>query len=192
MSMTDPISDMLTRIRNGSKARKIAVDIPASNSKREIARVMKEHLFIKDYMDIPDGKQGILRVYLKYSKQDDPIIKGLKRVSRPGLRKYFTIEGESFRLIPEIKELVTFSLYDMLEKKTYVPPESVFGSFDMVLCRNVLIYFNAEYQGIIFDKLYRSLARNAFLVLGKAEIPSIKYQRYFKRVTEYCHIYQKT
>ena len=92
MSMTDPIADMLTRIRNGSKARKNAVDIPSSNIKKEIARVLKENYFIKDSMDLPDNKQGILRVYLKYSKEDEPIIRGIKRVSRPGLRKYLATD----------------------------------------------------------------------------------------------------
>lgn len=92
MSMTDPIADMLTRIRNGSKARKIAVDVPASNIKREIARVLKEQSFIKDTLELPDKKQGILRIYLKYSRNDDPIIKGIKRISRPGIRKYYDLE----------------------------------------------------------------------------------------------------
>ncbi len=92
MSMTDPIADMLTRIRNGSKARKVAVDIPASNMKKEIARVLKENNFIRDTIELPDTKQGVLRVYLKYSKEDKPIIKGLRRMSRPGLRKYYDVD----------------------------------------------------------------------------------------------------
>jgi len=92
MSMTDPIADMLTRIRNGSKARMKAVDVPASNIKRDIARILKEQNFIKDSLDIPDGRQGILRVYLKYSKDDEPIIRGIQRTSRPGLRKYYDTE----------------------------------------------------------------------------------------------------
>jgi len=92
MSMTDPIADMLTRIRNASKARKKAVDVPSSKLKKEIARILKEENFIKDMMDIPDGRQGILRVYLKYSREDEPIIRGLKRVSRSGLRKYYDID----------------------------------------------------------------------------------------------------
>ena len=92
MSMTDPIADMLTRIRNASKARKRAVDIPASNIKREIAKVLLDENFIKDIIDLPDRKQGIVRVYLKYSKDDEPIIKGMKRLSRPGLRKYIDLD----------------------------------------------------------------------------------------------------
>ena len=71
----------------------------------------------------------------------------------------------------EIKKLVTFSPYDMLDKKHCVPPESVFGNFDLVLCRNLLIYFNTEYQETIFEKLYHSLAKNGILILGEAEAP---------------------
>jgi small subunit ribosomal protein S8 len=90
--MTDPIADMLTRIRNASKARQKAVDIPASKLKREIARILKERKYVKDYIELPDKKQGIIRVYLKYSRDDIPIISGLRRVSRPGLRKYISAE----------------------------------------------------------------------------------------------------
>ena len=107
------------------------------------------------------------------------------------LKKYFFITEEWFQLIPEIKRLVLFSLYDILDKKCYVPPESIFGAFDMVFCRNVLIYFNMEYQNLIFDKLYRSLVRHGYLILGETEIPSAKYQSYFRRVNKCCHIYQK-
>lgn len=96
MSMTDPIADMLTRIRNASKARKKAVDIPSSKLKREIARILKENKYIKDYIELPDGKQGITRVYLKYSREDKPIIHGLRRMSRPGLRRYVS-SGEVFQ-----------------------------------------------------------------------------------------------
>jgi len=92
MSMTDPIADLLTRIRNAAKAKKPAVDIPASNLKREVARILKENNFIKDVMDLPDNKQGLLRVYLKYSRGDVPVIRGIQRVSRPGLRRYFDAE----------------------------------------------------------------------------------------------------
>jgi small subunit ribosomal protein S8 len=92
VSMTDPIADMFTRIRNASKAKKKAVDIPSSNMKLEIARILKDELFIKDMISLPDNKQGILRVYLKYSRDDDPIIKGLRRISRPGIRRYYSLE----------------------------------------------------------------------------------------------------
>ena len=88
MSMTDPVADLLTRIRNGAKAKKPAVDIPASNVKREVVRILKDQGYLRDYIDLPDNKQGVLRVYLKYSRNDEPVIRGLRRVSRPGLRHY--------------------------------------------------------------------------------------------------------
>jgi len=92
MTMTDPVADLLTRIRNALKAKKPAVDIPASNLKREIIRILKETKYIRDVIELPDNKQGILRVYLSYARGDTPVIKGLQRISRPGLRKYLDAE----------------------------------------------------------------------------------------------------
>ena len=92
MSMTDPVADLLTRVRNASKARKPAVDVPASNIKREIVRILKDTKYIRDYIDLPDNKQGILRVYLRYSRGDVPVIKGIRRMSSPGLRRYLDAE----------------------------------------------------------------------------------------------------
>ena len=107
------------------------------------------------------------------------------------LMKYFTAEGTCFRLIPDIKKRVTFSLYDMLDKKHCVPPESVFGNFDLVLCRNLLIYFNIEYQETIFARLYHSLANNGILILGEAEEPTMAYRQHFSRVVDFSPIYRK-
>ena len=115
----------------------------------------------------------------------------IKNVKYGLLEKYFVSRENSFQLISEIRDLVSFSSYDILDKKSYAPPESIFGAFDMVFCRNVLIYFNMEHQDLIFDKLYRSLAQHGYLILGEAEIPSAKYQRCFRMVNECCHIYQK-
>ena len=89
MGMTDPVADLLTRIRNGAKAGKTAVDVPASNLKKRIVEILKENMYLKDLMELPDNKQGILRVYLRYSAGDEPVIKGIQRVSRPGLRTYY-------------------------------------------------------------------------------------------------------
>ncbi len=89
MGMTDPLADMLTRIRNGIKARFSKVDMPASNVKIDVAKVLKEEGFIKNYKVIKDDKQGILRVYLKYGADESPALLGIERVSRPGRRVYF-------------------------------------------------------------------------------------------------------
>jgi small subunit ribosomal protein S8 len=88
MSLTDPIADMLTRIRNAGHARFDKVDIPASRMKISLARIMKEEGFIKNYKVIKDNRQGVLRVYLKYSENQQPLIQGLRRVSKPGRRVY--------------------------------------------------------------------------------------------------------
>ena len=88
MGMTDPVADMLTRIRNGSKAGKKWVDVPASKLKREVARILAEEHFIERYKYTEDPKQGELRLYLKYDKNETPVINGIRRVSKPGLRRY--------------------------------------------------------------------------------------------------------
>ncbi|HEX8362643.1 MAG TPA: 30S ribosomal protein S8 [Longimicrobium sp.] len=89
--MTDPIADMLTRIRNAGMARQRRVDMPVSKLKTEIARLLKDNAYIHDYKLLDDGKHGVLRLYLKYY-QEKPIIRELKRVSRPGLRRYVAVE----------------------------------------------------------------------------------------------------
>lgn len=88
MTMTDPISDFLTRMRNALGSRRETVDIPSSKMKVEIARIMKEEGFIDNFKVIEDKTQGILRLYLKYGPENENIINGLKRVSRPGRRVY--------------------------------------------------------------------------------------------------------
>lgn len=84
--MTDPIADMLTRIRNSSDAKHDSVDVPASNVKKEIAKILLDEGFVKSYDVIEDGKQGIIRVDLKYGPQSQKVISGIKRISKPGLR----------------------------------------------------------------------------------------------------------
>jgi len=85
--MTDPIADMLTRIRNANQAKLKRVDMPVSRLKTEIARILKESHFIHDYKVLDDGRHGVLRLYLKYF-EDRPVIRSLQRVSRPGRRVY--------------------------------------------------------------------------------------------------------
>jgi small subunit ribosomal protein S8 len=89
--MTDPIADMLTRIRNAGHARQRRVDMPVSKLKTEVARLLKENHYIHDYKILDDGKHGVLRLYLKYY-QERPVIRELKRVSKPGLRRYVSVE----------------------------------------------------------------------------------------------------
>jgi small subunit ribosomal protein S8 len=86
--MTDPIADMLTRIRNASKAKHEKVDIPSSKLKVEIAKILKEEGYVKNVKLVKDRRQGVIRVYLKYTDDELPVIQGLKRISRPGCRVY--------------------------------------------------------------------------------------------------------
>ena len=88
MSMTDPIADMLTRTRNANVATKDKVEIPASNLKEEVAKVLKKEGFIRGYERIENNGQGLLKLYLKYGAEGEKVITGLKRISKPGLRVY--------------------------------------------------------------------------------------------------------
>ena len=88
MSMTDPIADFLTRIRNANMVRHESLEVPASKIKKDIAEILKNEGFIKDVEYIDDDKQGIIRVFLKYGKNNERVISGLKRISKPGLRSY--------------------------------------------------------------------------------------------------------
>jgi small subunit ribosomal protein S8 len=92
MQITDAIADMLTRIRNANTARHESVDIPASKIKKAIADILVDEGYIKNYQIIEDGKQGIIRITLKYGPGKKKIIQGIRRVSKPGLRKYSTCE----------------------------------------------------------------------------------------------------
>lgn len=88
MVMTDPIADFLTRVRNATQVNHSKVEIPASKVKKAIAEIFKEEGFVKDCEFIDDGKQGIIRIYLKYGPNREKVITGLKRISKPGLRVY--------------------------------------------------------------------------------------------------------
>lgn len=88
MVMTDPIADFLTRIRNANMAKHESVEAPASKIKRDIAEILKNEGFIRDVEYIDDDKQGVIRVFLKYGKNNERVISGIRRISKPGLRSY--------------------------------------------------------------------------------------------------------
>jgi small subunit ribosomal protein S8 len=88
MVMTDPIADMLTRIRNANMVKHEKLELPASKMKKEIADILKREGFVRDYEFIEDSKQGLLRVFLKYGANEERVITGIKRISKPGLRVY--------------------------------------------------------------------------------------------------------
>lgn len=105
MSMTDPIADFLTRIRNAIMVNQRMVDIPSSNLKKKMAHILYEHKFIKNYILIEDGKQNILRIFLQYTKDGTSVITELKRISKPGLRRYVDLEN-----LPRVKNNVGISI----------------------------------------------------------------------------------
>ena len=88
MHITDPVADMLTRIRNANSAKHDTVDVPASNMKKAIAQILLEEGYIKNFQLIDDGTQGVIRITLKYNANKEKVISGLRRVSKPGLRVY--------------------------------------------------------------------------------------------------------
>lgn len=88
MSMTDPLADMLTRIRNAGQAKHKKVDIPSSKMKRRIAEILLENGFIQNFVEVEDNKQNLLRIFLKYDHENKNLIYGLLRISKPGLRIY--------------------------------------------------------------------------------------------------------
>ncbi len=92
MQITDTIADFLTRIRNANSAKHPTVDVPASNMKKSIAQILVDEGYIKGYQIIDDGKQGIIRITLKYGENKSQVITGLRRVSKPGLRIYSSCE----------------------------------------------------------------------------------------------------
>ncbi len=92
MQITDTIADLLTRIRNASSAKHATVDIPASNVKKAIVEILLNEGYIKAYQIVEDGKQGIIRITLKYDENRTPVISGIRRVSKPGLRIYSSCE----------------------------------------------------------------------------------------------------
>lgn len=114
MSLTDPIADMLTRMRNAALVKKRAVNIPSSRVKVEIARILKDEGYIKNYKVIDDNKQGVLNITLKYTEDNKSIISGLRKVSKPGCRIYCrkdsipkVLDGLGIVIVSTSKEIAT-------------------------------------------------------------------------------------
>lgn len=105
MSMSDPIADYLTRVRNGLQAKKKYVDVPASNIKRKISRILLDQGFVKRYIIIDDGTQGIIRIWLKYDELGKPVIHNIKRISKPGRREYVSVDE-----LPRVKNNLGISI----------------------------------------------------------------------------------
>lgn len=130
--------------------------------------------------------------YLSVARKGVYGISSMEELKVGLLGKYFVYHPDkTYSLVPAIKKIVHFSAYDLLDKKTGVPRESIFGYFDIVLCRNVLIYYNKENQGIIFNKILRALHPGGLMVLGQAEMPDEKTAEAVKEESRICKIYTK-
>lgn len=129
MSVSDPISDYLTRIRNAAQAKHRWTDIPASNMKKRLSLLLKKESFIKDFYVVKDDKQDVIRVFLKYDRDGDSVIEGLRRVSKPGRRRYVNVDT-----IPKVRNglgvaVITTSKGLMTDKQA-----KVMGVGGEVLC----------------------------------------------------------
>ena len=114
MQITDPVADMLTRIRNANSAKHDTVDVPASNLKKAIAQILLEEGYIKSYSLVDNGNQGVIHITLKYLAKKAPVLSGLKRVSKPGLRIYagageipYVLKGLGIAIISTSKGVMT-------------------------------------------------------------------------------------
>lgn len=157
-----------------------------------ISMILKEYLekdnsSIKPYIIATDLDKKTLKNARKACYNSTKI----EEVKYATLKKYFNKEGENYCVRDEIKEMVQFSFFDLIDQKSLVPPDSIFGNFDIVMCRNVLIYFDIAHQKIIFNKLYKSLKLNGILVLGEAETIDGSHKHKFERINECCKIYRK-
>jgi len=130
MSMTDPIADMITRIRNGMAVDKRFVDIPSSNLKKRIAFILKEESYIKDFMFIQNGVKSLIRVFIKYDRTGETVISGIERVSKPGLRVYVG-SGEIPRVLDGLGISILSTSKGVISNKT----AKRFGVGGEILCK---------------------------------------------------------
>lgn len=128
---------------------------------------------------------------LLFAKKGEYPIESLKETKLDIITNYFSQLNGKYTILPRIKEMVHFSNFNLLNNQQYAPEESIYGDFDMIFCRNVLIYFNKEYQQIIFNKLNKSMNSSSFLILGEAEEPTGIYEHKFLKESIYFKIYTK-
>ncbi|BAX81058.1 CheR family methyltransferase [Labilibaculum antarcticum] len=128
---------------------------------------------------------------LDFAKKGEYPAESLKETKLEIITNYFSQLDGKYTILPKIKEMVHFSAFNLLNNQQYAPEESIYGDFDLILCRNVLIYFNKGYQEIIFNKLYKSMNSSSFLILGEAEEPTGIYEKRFHKESIYFKIYNK-
>ena len=130
MSMTDPIADMITRVRNGMAVEKRFVDVPSSNLKKRIAFILNQESYIKDFMFIQNGVKSLIRVFIKYDRKGETVISGIERVSKPGLRVYVG-SGEIPRVLDGLGISILSTSKGVISNKT----AKRFGVGGEILCK---------------------------------------------------------
>lgn len=164
----------------GEEPYSMAILLKERKKKKEFAAI-QPHIFATDIDQTALAKaaEGI------YS------FDSIKNVKYGIMDSYFTKSERGFHISPDIKAMVQFNFFDLLDKNRLSPPDSIYGDFDIVICRNVMLYFEPDYQEIIFNKLYRSLKINGFLILGEAELPDATTKNFYKKVNSCSKIYRK-
>lgn len=142
-------------------------------------------------MDISIFATDIDKKSLQKAKKAIYNYDSIRNVKVSVLDRHFQKVNGSYRLNQEIVDTVHFSHFDMLNEDSMVPPDSIFGNFDMVLCRNMLIYFNPEHQERIFEKLTKSLKKNTYLILGETELVPGIYKYFFVQDNAYLKVFRK-
>jgi chemotaxis methyl-accepting protein methylase len=181
--------------KNNSKDRSVRIWSAGCASGEEpysIAILIKE-IFKNEKLKLNTAifATDINKKVLEFANEGVYSSESIKNIRHSLLDKYFLTIGKVFKLRSSIKKMVQFSEFDMINQKSIVPPESIYGDFDIVLCRNLLIYFESDFQEVIFNKLYQSLNINGVLFLGDAEIPLGKYKNKFTKISKYHKIYRK-
>ncbi|MDM8159539.1 protein-glutamate O-methyltransferase CheR [Labilibaculum sp. K2S] len=143
-------------------------------------------------MDVNIFATDIHQKSLENAKKGEYTTESLKETKLEIITNYFSYDKGKYTILPQIKKMVHFSTFDLLNNQQYAPEESIYGDFDLIFCRNVLIYFNKEYQEIIFNKLYKSLNTSGFLILGEVEEPTGIYKKKFHKESMLFKIYQKS
>jgi chemotaxis methyl-accepting protein methylase len=148
--------------------KKYNLKIPAHIIATDIENKSLEKAIIGEY-----SKSSILNLKLDY------------------LENYFSLENSIYKINEEVKKSVIFENYDITDKNSFAPPSSIFGTFDLISCRNVLIYMNEENQLLILKKIHKALDKNGYLLLGKSEFIPHSFKHYFEKINRYCTLYKK-
>ncbi|WP_394699854.1 CheR family methyltransferase [uncultured Draconibacterium sp.] len=128
---------------------------------------------------------------LEFAKKGEYDQSSVEEVKLKYLKQFFKQTNDKYIINTVLKNKVHFSQYNLLDQNSYAPSDSIYGEFDLILCRNVLIYFNEEYQNLIFEKLYKSCIMDGILILGDAEIPPKHFGNKFQQIDDFCKTYRK-